>query len=172
MNRGQASMLLTFLLAASVGALALAAPALADEGEEDVPALGLVQQAIAIIRSQPELTDQIEDKIADAIDAEDQEGVDIAKVEEAQTSFEAGDMEQTELLLEQAIGACPGQPVETPEGIRTPPPIASPCPAPAHLRAFDGGPIGGTAEPLLLGVAGVAILAGLYLVRRTHAIER
>ncbi|MGH2578702.1 MAG: hypothetical protein ACRDG9_13290, partial [Actinomycetota bacterium] len=77
--------------------------------------------------------DEIEDRIADAIESEDAD-VDIAKVEEAQEAFEDGDMVQTELLLEQAIGACPGQPVVTPEGIRTPLAITSPCPAPAHLE--------------------------------------
>jgi len=162
------------LVAAAVSGLILAptAPALAHEGEGEVPALELAQQAIAIIRSQPELMDEIEDRIADAIESEDPEGVDITKVEEAQEAFEGGDMVQTELLLEQAIGACPGQPVEDPQGIRTLPPITSPCPAPAHLTALGGSPVGGTAEPVLLGIAALVILGGLFLVRRTHGHAR
>ena len=44
----------------------------------------------------------------DAIESEDTDGVDLAKVKEAQKAFEDGDLTQTELLLEQAVGACPG----------------------------------------------------------------
>jgi len=167
-------MIVRLFIAAAMIALALAptSAAIAHEGEEEVPALELTQQAIAIIRSQPELMDQIEDRIADAIESEDAEGVDIEQVEAAQEAFDDGDMVQTELLLEQAIGACPGQPVEDPQGIRTLPPITSPCPAPAHLTALGGSPVGGTAEPVLLGIAALVILGGLFLVRRTHGHAR
>lgn len=155
-----------------LGAIALVfAPtsaALAHEGEENVPALTSVQEAIAIIRSQPELMDSISDKIGDAIESEDTDGIDIAKVKEAQKAFEDGDLAQTELLLEQAVGACPGQPVIAPGEIRSPEPISSPCPAPAHLTALDRLPVGGTARPVLVGLAALAIIAGLFLVRRTH----
>ena len=174
MNDGRPPFVFLRLLIVAAGALVLAraSPAVAHEGEEEVPALELTQQAIAIIRSQPELTDEIEDRIADAIESEDPDGVDIAKVQEAQEAFEEGDLGQTELLLEQAIGACPGQPIETPQGIRTPPPITSPCPDPGHLRALAGGPIGETAEPVLIAAAALAILGGLLLVRRTHGHAR
>lgn len=157
---------------AVVGALALVlAPtsnAWAHEGEENVPAIESVQQAIALIRSQPELMDLTGDKIGDAIDSADADGVDIAKVQEAQKAFEDGDLTQTELLLEQAIGTCPGQPVVNPQGIRTPEPITSPCPAPAHLTALDRVPVAGTDRVVLVGLAALAIVAGLFLVRRTH----
>lgn len=162
---------LTALLAV-VGALALALGAMptawAHEGEEDVGAIDNVQEAIALIRSQPELMDLIEDRIGDAIESEDADGVDIAKVEEAEKTFEDGDMIQTELLLEQAIGACPGQPVVDPQGIRMPEPITSPCPAPAHLTAIDRVPVAGTDRFVLVAFAALAIVAGLFLVRRTH----
>lgn len=161
------------LLGAAIGlALVLGAPALAHEGEEEVPARDLTQQAVAIIRSQPDLMDEIDDKIADAIESEDAEGVDIAKVEQAQEAFEEGDMAQTELLLEQALGACPGEPVENPQSIRTSPPFTAPCPAPTHLTALEARSIGGLAEPTLLGIAAIAILGGLLLLRRTHGRSR
>jgi len=155
-------------VAAITLALGPTSAALAHEGEEEIPALELTQQAIAIIRSQPELMDEIEDRIGDALESEDTDGVDLAKVEQAQEAFEDGDLEQTELLLEQAIGSCPGQPVVEPEGIRTPAPISSPCPAPERLTALDRIPVGGPARPVLLGLAAVAIVGGLFLVRRTH----
>lgn len=158
------------LVAAFALAIALvpASAAMAHEGEEEVPAITLVQQAIAIIRSQPELMDEIEDKIGDAIESEDTDGVDIARVKEAQAAFEEGDMTQTELLLERAVGTCPGQPVVNPQGIRSPEPITSPCPAPAHLTALDRVPVGGTDRVVLLALAALAIVLGLFLVRRTH----
>jgi hypothetical protein len=155
-------------VAAITLALGSTSAAFAHEGEEEVPALELTQQAIAIIRSQPELMDEIEDRIADARESEDTEGVDLAKVEQAQEAFEEGDLTQTELPLEQAIGSCPGKPVVNPGGIRTPPSITTPCPAPGHLTALDRVPVGGTAQPVLLGLAALVILGGLFLVRRTH----
>lgn len=142
--------------------------ALAHAGEEADPALTSVQVAIAVIRSQPVLMDVIGDKIGDAIESEDAEGVDIAKVEEAQKAFEDGDLNQTELLLEQAVGACPGDPVITPREIRWVEPITKPCPAPAHLTALDRIPVAGTTRPVLLSFAALAIMGGLFLVRRTH----
>ena len=155
-------------LAALALALGSTSTAVAHEGEEEVPALELTHQAIAIIRSQPELMDEIEDRIADAIESEDTGGVDLANVEAALEAFEDGDMVETELLLEQAIGACPGDTIVDPVGIHTPLPLGSPCPAPAHLTALDGVPVDGPTRPVLLGLAAIAILGGLYFVRRTH----
>ena len=155
-------------LAALALALGSTSTAVAHEGEEEVPALEFTHQAIAIIRSQPELVGEIEERIADAIESEDTDGVDLANVEAALESFEDGDMVETELLLEQAIGACPGETIVDPVGIHTPLPLGSPCPAPAHLSALDRAPVGGTARLVLLGFAAIAVLGGLYLVRRTH----
>ena len=67
--------------------------------------------ADAILRTQPEQQDLAADRINDALEAEDHEGVDLDRVKQAQAAFEAGDMEKTEVLLEQALGACPGEPV-------------------------------------------------------------
>ena len=144
------------------------ASALAHGDEGDVPAVTSVQEAIAIIRSQPELTDAITDKVGDALESNDTEGVDLSKVEQAQSALMDGDLTQTELLLEEAVGACPGQPVVVPAEIRTAPAAGSPCPRPTHLTALSRVPIGGPQRPLLLGFAVLAIGGGAFLVRRTH----
>jgi len=144
---------------------ALATPAAAHEGEESVPALTQVQVAVAILRTQPELVDLAADRINDATEAEDKDGVDIDRVEQAKTALEAGDMAKTELLLEQALGACPGQPVTNPAGVRAKLP-QTPCPTPAHELALGRVPLHGAAKPTLLAIGAVLTLGGLVLTRR------
>ena len=135
--------------------------------EADIPAKTLVEQGIAIIRSQPDQMDAIVDKIKDALDSKDPTGVDLDLVTQAQTAFEAGNLSQTELLLERAIGLTPGSPVISPneEPRQQPLSIASSGPA-NHLQALAGSPLGGTAEVVLLAGAGVLALAGLALARK------
>ena len=94
--------------------VAMASPALAHEGEEAVPARTQVQVAVAILRTQPEQVDLAADRINDATEAKDKQGVDVDRVEQAKKTLEAGDMAATELLLEQALGSCPGEPVTNP----------------------------------------------------------
>ena len=153
---------------ATLAALLLgsARPALAHEGEENVPASTSVQEAIAIIRSQPELTDDIADKVGDALESEDQSGVDVDLVRQAQDALDANDLPRAELLLEQAIGACPGATVSSPGSIRSPQPITTPCPKPAHLSTLASAPIGGAAEPVLLTIAALMMAGGVLLARR------
>ena len=143
-----------------------ATPALAHEGEKEIPARTLADEAIAIIRSQPEQMDAIADKVNDATESEDPEGVDNALLEKAKASLEGGDLSQTELLLEEAIGTCPGQPVTEPAGVRKPLKLSAPCPAPAHLQALGRQPITGAAKPTLVGLGAVLMLGGLLLARR------
>jgi len=131
-----------------------------------VPAVTLVQEAIAIVRSQPELMDSVADKINDALDSKDPANVDLDLVRQAQKALEAGDMAQVEFLLERSIGACPGQPVISPGGLRSPNPITSPCPKPSHLTELPRTPVRGTARPALLTLAGVLIVGGLLWTRR------
>ncbi|HEX9410693.1 MAG TPA: hypothetical protein VF986_03235 [Actinomycetota bacterium] len=155
-----AGAVLLVLLVQSTGALA-------HEGEQEVPAKTLVQEAIAIIEGQPDRTDAINDKIGDALEAKDTEGVDLDLVQQAQAAFEAGDMQKTLLLLEQSVGARPGEPVVSPNaGPRTPPPPTSPAPPPAHLRALDRSRVGGIQGTLLLAAAVVLVLAGGAIARR------
>jgi hypothetical protein len=154
-----------FVLLCLAFVLGSASAAFAHEEEKNVPSLTLVREAIAIIRAQPELMDSVADKINDALESSDPKGVDLARVRQAQKALEAGNLSQTELLLEQAIGACPGQPVVTPAGIEAPP-LNSPCPRPSHLTALNRVPVRGTSRPILLGLAVIAIAAGLVLTRR------
>jgi putative ABC transport system ATP-binding protein len=105
------------------------------------------------------------DRINDALEAEDHEGVDLGRVEQAKAALEAGDMARTELLLEQALGACPGQPVVNPAGVRAKLP-QTPCPTPAHELALGRVPVHGTTEPVLLTIGAVLALGGLVMAWR------
>jgi hypothetical protein len=167
MTRSQRGLrpLLSSLVLAWLGIAALAAPALAHEGEEKVPARTQVAVADAILRTQPEQLDLAADRINDALEAEDHEGVDLGRVKQAKAALEAGDMQKTELLLEQALGACPGQPVTNPTGVRAKLP-QTPCPTPAHELALGRVPVHGTSKPVLLTIGAVLALGGLVLAWR------
>ncbi len=155
-------LLLSSIVLAWLGVVALAAPALAHEGEEEVPARTQVQVADAILRTQPEQIELAADRINDALEAKDQEGVDLERVKQAKDTLEAGDMQGTELLLEQALGACPGEPVVSPTGVRAKLP-QTPCPTPAHELALGRVPLHGTTKPVLLTIGAVLALGGLAL---------
>lgn len=93
--------------ASAVSVLSLAVPAVAfahgDEGE--VPARESVLQAIAYVVNTPSDMDMITDKLTDAKESADQEGVDVAEVDQAMQALEKGDMPRVRLLLEESIGA-------------------------------------------------------------------
>jgi hypothetical protein len=163
-SRAQQLGLLGGLVGALLAAAAVTAPALAHEGEEEVPARTQVQTAVAILRTQPEQLDLAADRINDATEAEDKDGVDIDRVEQAKQTLEAGDMAKTELLLEQALGGCPGEPVANPTKIRATLP-QRPCPTPAHELALGRVPIAGAAKPTLITIGVVLVLGGLVLTR-------
>jgi hypothetical protein len=167
LSRARRFGLLGGLVGAFLAAAAVTAPALAHEGEEDVPARVQVQTAVAILRTQPEQIDLAADRINDATEAKDKEGVDIDRVERAKQPLEAGDKVKTELLLEQALGGCPGEPVENPTKVRAELP-QTPCPTPAHELALGRVPIGGAAKPVLVAVGAVLVVAGLVLTRSTQ----
>jgi hypothetical protein len=148
--------------------LLLAIPAYAHEGEASVPALTDVQEAVAILASQPGLMDNAMDKVGDALESGDTRGVRLDLVKQAQAALDANQIDQALTLLERSIGACPGAPVIEPQNApRTPPPLSSPCPSPAsHLLALDRSPLRGAKEPVLIAVGAVLILGGLGLARR------
>lgn len=160
----------------AVGSLAgLASPAIAHEGEESVPAITDVQEAIAILAEHPgsfppaEVAEHAMDKVGDAMESEDTRGVQLDLVQQAKDALDAGLNDDALTLLERSIGACPGAPVIEPQDApRTPPPLSSPCPSVAHLQALDRTPVGGAAEPVLITVGAVLVLAGLGLARRTR----
>ena len=154
--------LLGSLVIAGLAVGVLAGPVWAHEGEEGVPARTQVLVADAILRTQPEQVELAADRIGDALEAEDHEGVDLGRVERARAALEAGDLTGTQLLLEQALGACPGQPVVNPAGVRARLP-QTPCPTPAHELALGRVPVRGTTKPVLLGVGAALALGGLAL---------
>ena len=159
---------LTMAVSVIVPVLVWSTPALGHEGEEDIPAKTLVEKAIAIIATQPEQMDAIEDKIADAIEAEDVDGVDVDLLEQAEAAFEDGDMDATLLLLERSVGAHPGAVVIDPNGgVRTPAPPPPPLQSPnTHLRAITAAGLPGADGAILLALAGVLAVAGAVIVRR------
>ena len=164
-------------LPAALVALALVlgptSAALAHEGEENVPAIADVQEAIAILAEHPgsfppaEVAEHAMDKVGDALESNDTRGVLLDLVQQAKDALDAGRNDDALTLLERSIGSCPGAPVIEPQNApRTPPPLLSPCPSVAHLQALDRSPVGGAAEPVLLAVGAVLVLAGLGLARR------
>jgi hypothetical protein len=146
----------------------MASPALAHEGEEAVPARTQVQVAVAILRTQPDLVDLAADRIKDATEAKNKQGVDVDRVEQAKKTLDAGDLAATELLLEQALGSCPGEPVTNPVRIRGQLP-AKPCPAPApHELAIGRIRPQGATRASLLAIGALLVLGGLVLARRVR----
>jgi hypothetical protein len=95
--------LLVAVLAGSV--LLGAAPASADEPGESTVASELVRQAIALIVNTPDNVDAAREKVGDALEVDNREGVDIALVRQADQALAAGALHRARTLLEQSIGA-------------------------------------------------------------------
>ena len=91
--------------AAALVSLAVPAVAFAHGDEGAVPARESVLQAIAYVVNTPDDMDMITDKLNDAKDSQDKEGVNIAYVDQAIQALDKGDMPQVRLLLEESIGA-------------------------------------------------------------------
>lgn len=78
---------ITVLLAGLLTSLP-ALPALAHGEEEGDPSRALVLQALAYLANQPDgYAEAVADKVADALEAPDKEGVDLAKVEAAKAAL-------------------------------------------------------------------------------------
>ena len=153
----------------------LAPAASAHMGEANVPAFTDIQEAIAILAAHPgsfpqaEILDHAMDKVHDALDSNDTNGVDVGLVKQASDALDGKDLNGALLLLERSIGACPGAPVlNATSPPLSPQPLSSPCPNPRSLRGLPRSAVGGTQEPVLLVLAGVMILGGLALVRRVR----
>lgn len=80
-------------------------PAMAHEGAESDRARDLVLQAIALIVNDPGNRAMIEDKVADALDANDTEGVELGLVSRAGDALTQRNLHRVRSLLERAIGA-------------------------------------------------------------------
>ena len=94
------------LVAVVAGALlAGAAPAGADEPGESTVASELVRQAIALIVNTPDNMEAAREKVGDALEVDNREGVDIALVRQADEALAADDLHQARTLLEESIGA-------------------------------------------------------------------
>ncbi len=97
-------------LVASAGVLggtATATPALAHEGDESVESSELVLQAIGLLVNRPGDAAAAEERINDALEAEDTEGVDLGDVRDAKAAVVSGDNRRARMLLARAIGAKP-----------------------------------------------------------------
>ena len=139
-------------LAAALGAVVFLVPAsaLADGGEVDFTARDFVEQAIGLLQGQPDMTDLIEDRIGDAHEDDEVEGVDLALVAEAQEAFEDGAASQTLELLAESIGEEVGPALHQPE-------------VGGGLEAPEG-----TAGPVLIAVAAVLIVSGAFVAAKVR----
>ncbi len=97
----------TALLASVVLATIALSPAAADEPGESDESAQLVRQAIALIVNTPGNRMEIMDKVADALDAPRQRGVDLGLVRQARTALTEGRLHATRARLERSIGARP-----------------------------------------------------------------
>jgi hypothetical protein len=114
-RRRAVAILVAFAVGVWLAALA-APPALAHEGDSDKASV-LVLQSIGCIVSKPNDMDQIQDRINDALQAPDKEGVDIAQVQAAKDALDNGNMDQARMLLEQSLQG--GAPMEAAVGEET-----------------------------------------------------
>lgn len=134
----------------AVVVLAPARGALADGGEEDFTARDFVEQAIGLLQGQPEMEDLIGDRIRDALEDDEVEGVDLALVAQAQEAFEEGRANETIELLARSIGEEVGPALHQPE-------------VGGGLEAPEG-----TAGPVLIAVAVVLILSGALVAAKVR----
>ena len=88
-----------------VGALALAGPAWAHGDDETEEGYLLVQQALGHLAHDTghEGIDLAMEKVNDALETEDQEGVDVPEVHQAMDALEAGRVDQARALLQDSI---------------------------------------------------------------------
>lgn len=124
------------------------AAALADGGDEDFTAADFVEQAIGLLQGQPEMRDLIADRISDALEDDEVEGVDLKLVAEAQMAFQQNETRQTLELLARSIGVKVGPGLHQPEtggGLDAP---------------------SGLADPILIVVAAGLILSGAIVVAK------
>jgi len=84
-----------------------AAPAWAHQGAESAKAADLVRQAVALIVNTPANGMAIEDKVNDALNSTQPQGVNLDVVRRAKAALAAGDLHLVRALLEVSIGARP-----------------------------------------------------------------
>lgn len=141
-----------------------AGAAVADE-EESTQASMLVEQAIALIANDAG-DERIAERIGDALEAPDKQGVDLSKVSQASELIEAQGEDPAvtararTLLLDSLGGRLPSAPLDGPAtGVETGTSVVLDEFAPAK-GVSDAG------DAVLLAVALTALVTGLYLARR------
>lgn len=145
------------VLAVIVGSLlplfgAAIASAHEGEGGEEGSARSLVQQALALLEAQPEMGELIADKIHDALDASDTQGVDLTLVEQADEAYDAGNVEEAIALLDRAIGETPPKDFAY---------LADERVLPSSAQRLSG-----PAMALLLALAGASVAVGALVAWR------
>jgi len=138
----------------------------AHEGEKVGSAKTKVEQAIALIREQPDKMDAIMDHVKDSLEAEDKSGVNLDLVKQARDALDANDMDRALVLLEESVGACPAEQAPPQAGAWTPPASTKPCTVPVHITALPSTPVGGTEEGVIVALGALAILGGGLLAWR------
>ncbi|WP_454852325.1 hypothetical protein [Promicromonospora soli] len=123
-NRHSGARLSTWLSVAALLLVLLApAPAFAHGDDEQARAFDLVRQAIALIVNTPGDQMNIEDKVADALVAEDTTDVRLDLVRQAEDALASGDLHDARALLERSIGARVHTSAADPVPIGQPPPL-------------------------------------------------
>lgn len=157
-------------------------PSQAHEGE-GTGAREAVLQAIAYLVSSPDDMDAVEERIADAHEAEDTSGVDLTLVGRAESALVDGDMVLARALLQRAVGAGTDmtgvdmRPIlQVPPGAATVPLATGEATGTSVVTDEMAGREGLTRTDLgLLGIATGVVLAGLWLSHRyrpAHSIHR
>lgn len=122
--------------------------------------------AMSLLQVQPDMTDMIEDKLTDGLEADDVEGVDLDLAAQAKEAFEAGNDAQALDLLVQATGMTPAEALalQSDEGIRpSEVPLADQLGTPGSV----GRPNAAATASLALGAI-IFIGLGTFLASRTR----
>jgi hypothetical protein len=141
--------------------------------DENAPAYDLVRQAIALIVNTPDDHEAIEDKVHDALEAEDTSRVTLSYVQQAMDALDADNMDQARSELEAAIGARvytgPADPV--PIGGPAPPPTGADTGTVAAVDGIPGRAALSGGDRVLIVVSVVAGAAGVLLAIRPRPHE-
>lgn len=151
-------------VAVGVAAAALvilpAAPVFAHGAGDSTQSRVLVLDALTYLANRPAgYEDMVSDKIGDALEAPDQEGVNLDKVASAQKAFEGGNPGQARTLLQQSV-----QPLTEPvTGEETGTTVMlDPAEPTVHLSGLDG---------VLAALSAAAVAGGLVMAIRTRPTE-
>ena len=150
---------LALTIVAGTGAVASA-----HGGEGGVSASELVLTALAVLEVHPAPAAAVEDKIADAQEAENKSGVDLALVEQAGEALDRGDVARAKTLLERSVGECPDADIL----YVSDQPDAPPCTVSAHELSQTRKAVGGTSEIAILVVAATLAFVGIVIIRHPY----